>query len=156
MAASSMPTAARLVAAAALGCGAAVMVLLLIAYYPDERFDREQSDLLKVFFAVGALVGWFSLGKRAASEEGTGIFLGLRAGITVAVSLLFILAIYHVVGDILDSRLAGARPMEAIWAVFEKAFEYSIFMLHAKFLGIAAFVSVTIGVLVKNTHRRWR
>ena len=156
MAGTSMPTAARLVAAIALGCGSALMVFFLIQFYPDERFDREQSPLLRTFFAVGALVGWFSLGKRAATDEGTGVFLGLRAGITVTVALVFLLSIHHVIQRILDNKLAGARPMEAIWAVFSQAFEYGVFLLHPKFLGIGAFVAVTIGVLVKNTHRRWR
>ena len=156
MAGTAMPTAARLVAALALGCGSALMAFLLVRFYPEEPWENDLMDMLKVFFVIGALIGWFSLGKRAAYEEGKGVFLGLRAGITVAVAILFVLAIYHVVGEILDNRLAGARPMEAIWAVFVQVAEYAVFMLHGKFLAIAAFASVTIGVLVKNTQRNWR
>lgn len=153
--ATTLPTAARLVAAIALGLVSGAMVYLLIHFYPDENFQRDRGNLQLVFGGVGALVGWYSLGKRIATDGGTGIFLGLRAAVTVIVWLLFILAINHVIGQIVRDRFAGAEPMEAIWLMMQKAAEYSLYLLNLKFIGIIAFAGITVGVLTRNTHHKW-
>lgn len=151
-----MPTAARVVAGIALGFASVIMVFVLISFYPDERWDREQTDLVRLFFAVGALVGWYSLGKRVAVEEGSGIYLGLRAAITVTVWLLFLLSVNFVISRIIDNKLRGADPMQAIFEMFEKAAEYAYFLLDLRLIAIIAFAGITVGVLTKNTQKRWK
>lgn len=150
-----MPTAAKLVAAVALAFVTAMMVPILISYYPDERFDRDARELMQTFAIIGGLVGWFSLGKRVKTEGGKGIMLGLRAALVTTIWIVFVLAVNNVVGSILDRDLAGAEPMEAIFQMFAKAAEYGTFLLNPKLVGIIAFAGVTVGVLTANTQRKW-
>ena len=104
-----MPTAARLVAAIALGLLSGAMAVVLIAYYPDEPFARNPMRLIQPFAVIGALVGWFSQGKRAEYADGWGIALGLRAAITTTVAVLTVLSIWAVILRIVDDKLQKAN-----------------------------------------------
>ncbi|MEM8789584.1 MAG: TrgA family protein [Pseudomonadota bacterium] len=151
-----MPTAARLVAAIVLGALTAVMVFVLIAYYPEEPWERSQTRLVQTFAVVGALVGWFSLGKRAGQESGVGISLGIRAALTTTAWLLFVLSVNHVINRIIDSQLAGARPMQAIWEVVEKAVEYFGFLLHGQIIAIGLGLGIIAGIITARAQKAWR
>lgn len=150
-----MPTAARLVAAIALGLLSGAMALVLIAYYPDEPFARNPMRLIQPFAVIGALVGWFSLGKRAEYEEGWGIALGIRAAITTTVAVLTVLSIWAVILRIVDDKLQGARPMQAVLEAFGKAGEFGAYLLNVEVIGIGLFMGICAGVLTRNTARTW-
>lgn len=151
-----MPTAARLVAGLALGAVSVAMVFVLMAFYPDERFDRALIGLVSVFGLVGFMVGWKSLGRQIAVEGGTGIGLGIRATITVALWVVLLLAIWYVVGEIMDGRLRGEKPMKAVFLGVDKATEYLLYLLNWKILAIGFFMGICVGVLTRNTHYKWR
>ncbi len=154
--ADNMPTAARLVAALALGIVSAAFVYVLIAFYPEERFERDQIGLHIVFGGVGALVGWLSLGKRIKSDGGTGIFLGLRAALVVIIWIIFVLSVNFVIQEIIKDKFTGAEPMAAIFQMFAKGAEYFTFLLNGRLVAMIAFAGVTVGVLTRNTHHKWR
>ncbi|MSU90523.1 TrgA family protein [Rhodobacteraceae bacterium 2CG4] len=151
-----MPTAARMVAALALCAVSLLMVLVLNRFYPEEEFWRDWPEMFYLFGAVGFLVGWKSTGRRIAEEGGTGIGLGLRAAVTVAAWILFILSANHLWQQIGKARLRGEDPKQAVYLMAEKFMEYGTFMLNLKLVLIAAFMGITVGVLVRNTHHRWR
>ncbi|MHA3977435.1 TrgA family protein [Halovulum sp. GXIMD14794] len=151
-----MPTAARMVAAIALCIVSLIMVVVLDRFYPDEEFWRDWPEMFYLFGVVGFLVGWRSTGRRIAEEGGTGIGLGLRAGIMISLWIIVLLSLWFVWGQILKERLRGEDPKQAIYMFGEKAMEYATFLANPKLVLIAAFMAVTAGVLVRNTHHRWR
>jgi len=151
-----MPTAARLVAAISLGLVSAGMALVFIGYYPEEPWARNPTRLLQTFGVIGVLVGWYSLGKRVALEESTGIGLGIRATLTTAAWILLVVSIWKVILRIVDDKFQGARPMEAVLAVFGWGSEYLVFALNLQIIGIAFFLGICVGILTRNTHHRWR
>lgn len=156
MAALTMPTAARLVAAISLGLVTAGMALVFIAYYPEEPWARNPTRLLQTFGVIGALVGWYSLGRRVALEETTGIGLGIRAALTTAFWILAFVSIWKVIQQIIDEKFQGARPMEAVLDIFRWAGEYVVFALNIQIVGIALFLGICVGVLTRNAHHKWR
>jgi len=151
-----MPTAARMVAAFALCAASLLMVLFINGYYPEEEFWRDWPEMFYLFGAVGFLVGWKSTGRRVAEEGGTGIGLGLRAAITVALWVIFLLSVNNLWSQISKAKLKGEDPKQAVYTMAEAALEYSTYMANPKLILIAAFMGVTVGVLVRNTHHRWR
>lgn len=151
-----MWTAARLVAGLALAAASAAYVFVLLAFYPDEKWELDLYWLLGVFGIVGFLVGWKSLGRRVAEEGGTGIGLGVRATITVAMWVVLVLAINYVGKRIGKGDLVGEKPMKAVFIGVDKATEYLTWLLDWKLLAIAFFLGITVGVLTRNTHHKWR
>lgn len=151
-----MPTAARLVAAIALGAVSAGMALVFVGYYPEEPWARNPTRLLQTFGVIGALVGWYSLGKRVAAEESTGIGLGIRATLTTAFWVLTVVSIWKVITRIIDDKLRGAEPMAAVLEVFQRAAEYFAFAVNWQIIAIAMFGGICVGVLTRNVHHTWR
>jgi|GEM_PF-2002279 len=150
-----MPTAARLVSAAMMAAVSIAMAIIFVGVYPDEPWDNDLVDMMWTFGICGGLVGWYSLGKRVETDKGRGIILGFRAAITVAVVILFVLALNHMYGEIAAERLKGARPMEAVFVMFDKLAEYAGFILNARILGFGFFLYICTGVIARNTYFRW-
>ena len=113
----NMPTAARAVAAIALGAVSAAMVFVLMIHYPEARMRKSR------------------------------VLMGC---------IIICLSINNLLKQILRDRLRGADPVEAVYTFANTALEYSAYLLNGKLLLTAAFLSVTVGVLTRNTARRWR
>lgn len=151
-----MPTAARLVSAVAMAIVTAAMAILFVGVYPEEPWDTKLNAMIWTFGICGALVGWFSLGKRAEQESaGSGIVLGFRAAITVSVLIIFVLSTNFMFAEILAERLRGARPMEAIFVMFDQAGVYTSFIINPVILGVGLVVYVIVGVLARKTYFTW-
>ncbi len=151
-----MPTAARLVAAITVSFALLAMVYVVIAYLPEERLERYETRFLWVFGIYGAIHGWWGLGVRANKEKGSGIFLGIRSAITVTIAILFMCAIAKVVDDILDAKLAGARPMQAIIDMFQAFGEFAfVLMTQPMLFVIFGATGILCGVLTRNAAKRW-
>jgi hypothetical protein len=148
-----MPTAARLVAALALGLACPLMYFVFNAQYPDLRLDLLRNLLMGMLGAVGFLVGWFSLGRRVTGKLGSGFVLGMRAAVTITVWALFLCALYYVLDRI--AIHAYREPMEAILALFDKMTEYALYLLNWRIAGLALLIGVTCGTLSENAARRW-
>ncbi|WP_112323394.1 TrgA family protein [Oceanibium sediminis] len=151
----NMPTAARLVAALALGGACVIMAFAFVYTYPDERWENDLVSMIWSFGICGLIIGWKSLGRRMMIEGGTGIVLGLRAGITVSILILAIVAMYHTWGEILAGRMIGGGAMDAVFETFTKAADYAAFLFHPRILGLAAFLSICAGVMTRNAYFRW-
>lgn len=151
----SMPTAARMIAALCLGFGAMAMVPVLFHYYPDEPWNDDRTGMFRLFGAMGLLVGWYSLGKKVETEEGTGIFLGLRAAIEVAFWTILIMAINGLWGEIIADRLVGAEPAEAFFDLTTRIGNYLVFGMHPRVLLIWAGIGITVGLLTKAVSKVW-
>lgn len=147
-------TASRLVAAALLMIAGAVMVPILISFYPDEKLDTDQRELTYLFVAVGWYVGWFGLGRKVNTGVGSGVGLGLRAVITMVVWILALLAIWYGIEQM--KRHAYWEPLEAVLDMFDKLTEFVQYLLNWKLLGIIAGIGVVVGSMVEGAGKRWR
>lgn len=156
MANRSMPTAARLVAAISLAIASAAMVIVLAMYYPDAKLDRYMPNIFFVFGGLGALVGWYSLGKRVEAEQGIGIGLGIRAALTTMAWIILALGISFVIMEILDNKFRGLDPMDAIGALVKQWVILSAYLFHAKVFGIAIGMGIISGLLTRNAYEKWR
>lgn len=151
-----MPTASRLVAAICVSFSLLAMVYVIINYFPEERYERFETRLLWTFGLFGVFHGWWGLGPKALKEEGSGFLLGLRSAISCTVSLVFICAIADVIDQIIDSRLAGARPMQAIVNMFQSAMEiFGLLLTQPKVIFIFAVMGIVCGVLTRRAAKRW-
>jgi len=151
-----MPTAARLVAAISLAIASAAMVIVLAMYYPDAKLDRYMPRIFIVFGGLGALVGWYSLGRRVEFEEGIGIALGIRAALTTMAWVILALGISYVIMEILDDKFRGLEPMAAIRALVEQCMFFAAYLFHTKVFGIAIGMGIIAGLLTRGAHRKWR
>ena len=58
--------------------------------------------------------------------------------------------------QIIDSKLVGARPMQAIVNLFDRAMEIlGILITQPRVFIIFAVVGIVCGVLARNAARRW-
>ncbi len=151
-----MPTAARLVAAISLAIASAAMVIVLAIYYPDAKLDRYMPNIFFVFGGLGALVGWYSLGRRVEFEEGIGIGLGIRAALTTMAWIILALGIAFIMMEIVDERYRGREPMAAIRGLIAQCMLLAGYLFHAKVFGIAIGMGIVAGLLTRNAHRMWR
>ncbi len=152
---SSMPTGARLMAAICGLFACIAMVYVLMAYLPEERLDRNENQLVWLFGIVGVLYGWYVLGKKASEEQGFGIFLGIRAAIGVTIWILFLLSLWHVIESIIDRDLVGARPIEAIWQLLERAMELGFLIMNPTLIGIFLGTGIVCGVMARRAAKIW-
>lgn len=151
-----MPTAARLVAAISLAIASAAMVIVLAMYYPDARLERHMPRIFIVFGGLGALVGWYSLGKRVEVEEGIGVGLGIRAAMTTMAWIILALGIAFVVSEILDNKFRGLEPLAAIRALVEQCMILVGYLFHWNVFGIAIGMGIVAGLVTRNAHEKWR
>lgn len=148
-----MPTGARLVAALSLAAGCALMYFVLLVLYPDLRFERYRTELLGLLGGVGFLVGWLSLGVRAAMEDSSPLSLGLRATITCAIWIVILLSLRYIVDNMIDHGYN--TPMQAIKDMFKKGFEYVLLLGNWKLIAFASVAGIIAGALTDSAAKSW-
>lgn len=151
---STMPTAARLVAAVCLGAGAFIFVPVLIGIYPEEPFHYHESGLTKLFLAIAVFVGWYGLGRKVNTGRGSGIGLGFRASLTMFAWALSILSIWYGIGKM--RKHAYYEPVPAVLDMFEQLSEYAFFMLNGTLIGLLLGIGIVSGVLADSAAKRWK
>lgn len=146
-----MPTAARLVAALCLAVVAFVLSGQIIPLLPESTY---LGNFVPINVVLGALCGWFVMGKRA----GRGITAGINNGLTgVFVLILWGLAVwasYEMFDLAMKNRYDNA--FEAVIAIFQIAAEYGAIMFVSQ-IGITFVVGAVIsGLLTEFASRKWR
>ena len=150
MSAKSMPTAAKLSAAAVFAIVALIAAQLYIPLLPEGssiKYFREVSTV------VGLLSGWFVMGRVAGMRYSDTMVLGLRASVII---LLWVLLIFGSVTMIRKSmRMMYDGPMEAVQGVFSEMLVYGA-LLAAPATPIALVVGGILGgVIAEWVSRRW-
>ncbi len=148
-----MPTAARLVAALSLAAGCVLMYFVLLVQYPDLRFERHQNELMGLLAGVGFLVGWLSLGVRAAMDDTSPMSLGIRATITCAIWIVILLSVRYIVDNMF--RHGYDTPMQAIKDMFGVGFEYVLLMGNWKLIAFACVAGIVAGALTDSAAKTW-
>lgn len=146
-----MPNAASLFAGLSLAVIAFIVSGQIIPLFPE---GKDFGYFTVVNMAIGALVGWFLMGRRA----GQGITPGVTNGITgVAVMVfwaLFVQGCYEMVRLAMRNRYDG--PFEAILAIFEIGYEYGVIIAQPNILWTLVIGAVCSGLLAEYISRIWR
>lgn len=149
-----MPDAARLTAAACLAIVAFFLSGLVMEVYRDLKGDVNFGWFIWVNVAIGILVGWISMGKRAGRGVSAAITNGITGVFLLVLWGLFVQACNEMTRLAMKNRYDG--PFEAIAAVFQIGAEWGLLLLTGPILGtmvVGAFVS---GILTEYAWRTWR
>ena len=146
-----MPDAARLVAAISLAIIAFIVSGQIMPLMP-EGMDFGYFTWVNV--AIGVVVGWIVMGKRA----GRGITPAINNGLTGVVALvfwgLFVQGCYEMFDLAMHNRYDG--PFEAVGAIFKIGLEYGIVMLEANIIITLLVGGVLAGLATEFAWRNWR
>ncbi len=146
-----MPTAAKLVSAIYMALASVAVIMIVVGIYPS--LEREENRMALTAAVVGMLVGWRSLGARIAFEKRSAMNLGIRAGFSAFVWVLFVFA--------LDAMIAGMfrhlyyEPIDAVLQIPAKMLSYSRAAMDIKIVGAMVVLSALGGVIAKRTGERW-
>ena len=146
-----MPNAARLVAAVGLAVLAFFASGLIMPLMPE---STDFGYFTVVNMVLGALCGWFVMGKRA----GRGTTSAINNGFTGMVSLvfwgLFVQGANEMVRLAMRNRYDNA--FEAVVAIFEIMAEFATIMLNLPLILTLVFGGVIVGLLTEHASRKWR
>lgn len=145
-----MPTAARLVTATGLAALAWIASDLVRALMPP---DTAFGWFNWVNAALGAVCGWWVMGRRM----GRGYAEALSAGLTGLAALvfwaLFLHSLNEMLGRALDNRYGG--PMEGLVAIFELGYEYALLIADGPVIGTLVGGAVLTGLIGERVARTW-
>jgi hypothetical protein len=146
-----MPNAARLVAAVSLALIAFILSGQIMPLMPE---GTGFGYFTWINVALGLLVGWIVMGKRA----GRGTTPGINNGLTGVVALifwgLFFQGCYEMFRQATRNRFDS--PFEAVLAIFEIAAEYGMMLLVPQIIATVLIGGVLAGLATEFAWRRWR
>lgn len=146
-----MPNAARLVAAVSLALIAFILSGQIMPLMPE---GTGFGYFTWINVALGLLVGWIVMGKRA----GRGTTPGINNGLTGVVALifwgLFFQGCYEMFRQATRNRFDS--PFEAVLAIFEIAAEYGMMLLVPQIIATVLIGGVLAGLVTEFAWRRWR
>lgn len=146
-----MPTAAKLIAAIAYAAVAYFASDAVIAQLPE---GIDVGNFTYVNTVIGALVGWFVMGRLAGEGYGVAVTMGLR---TTAVFVFYAL-LTHAILEMLDRamRMRYSDTMEALQGMMEIMGEYGLTVATAPPVVAILLVGGTIAAFfVEWTAQRW-
>lgn len=148
-----MPTGSRMVAAISLAIGCVCMYFVLLVQFPEANLDYHQTALIALMAGVGFIVGWRNLGVQAMEDDVSPLALGLRATITCVAWVVILLAIRHVVDNMISHRYQ--TPMHAIKDFFGVGLEYVLLMGNLPFIAFACIAGIVAGALTSSAAKTW-
>lgn len=146
-----MPTAARLTAAACLALLAFIVSGQIIDIYPE---GKDFGWFTPVNMAIGAVVGWIVMGKRAGRGFVWGINNGFTGVLAVLFWALFIQGGYEMTRLAMRHRFDG--PMEAIIGIFDLGLGYAQVILTPLTIGTMVVGALVSGLATEYAKRRWK
>lgn len=146
-----MPTAAKTLAA---------LCLAVLGYIVSEMIKTEMPEstgfgrFSMINAALGFLVGWLVVGKRAGRGMVDGVANGLTGVVVLVFWGLFLQAAYEMFSRSMQRRFDG--PVEAFAAVFEIGIEYAA-VLGTPAILVALFIGALVtGYVTEYAARHWR
>lgn len=145
------PNASQLVASTSLAIIAFIVSGQIMPLMPE---GMDFGYFTYVNMALGIVVGWVVMGKRA----GRGITPAINNGLTgVAVLVfwgLFVQGCYEMVRRAMANRYDG--PFEAVAAIFELALDYAMDIFVPNILLTLLIGGVLAGLATEYAQRKWR
>lgn len=146
-----MPSAARAAAAIALAILGAYVSTLIIPLLPE---GTDPGYFIYVNLALGAIVGWKSVGTRVGRGWTAAVNAGLTGGVLLVLWGLFVQGTNEMVARALKNRYDG--PMEAIAAIFEIGIDFSLIMATPTIIATLVAGSIITGLLSEIAGRMYR
>lgn len=146
-----MPTAARLVAALCLALLAFVVSGQVKALYPPETYFG-YFTLYNV--ALGLIVGWVTMGKRA----GRGVTPAINNGLTGVAVLTFWCVFVQGCAEMVDLAMRNryGGPFEATVDALRLALDYALVLVEPNILVTMAVGAVLAGLATEAAKKMWR
>lgn len=146
-----MLTAARLVAAL---CFALLGFVVSEQIKPLMPGDTQFGYFSQVNAAIGFIVGWLVVGRRAGRGGNAAIGNGLTGAAALTFWGLFIQAGREALRLTLDGRYR--EPVEAVVSIFQIGIEYFVIMATPTVLGTLAIGGIIGALIAEKTSRHWR
>lgn len=145
-----MPTAARLIAAIALGLLAIVISVQVVPLMPE---GTDFGYFFHINVALGLLTGWIFMGRRVGYGVVPAINNGLTGAAVMVLWALFIQGAWEMFDRAMRNRYGG--PFEALLAIFTLSLEYFFVIAVPSVLLPLVIGGCFAGLLAENVHRRW-
>ena len=146
-----MPTAARLFSAVALAILAFIVSGQVMPLMPE---GTDFGMFTYVNMAVGAVMGWVVVGKRA----GRGLIPGITNGMTGTLAMMFwclcIYGAYEMFSRAMDRRYDD--PFESVMAIFELGFDYASMIFVQNIIVTLLIGGVLAGLAAEYAAKRFR
>lgn len=146
----TMPTTAKLVAAAGLGLVGWVASDMIRPLMPA---DTSFGWFNYVNLVLGLLCGWVVTGKRVGFGWTEGVSAGLTGMGALVAWGLFAQSFYEMLMRSLDRRYDG--PVEGLTAMFELAVEFGSVLLNGPLIIFLCLGGLLTGLLAEWVTRRW-
>jgi len=146
-----LPTAAKLVASIMLAISGIIVVIVVVNVYPDSA--RRSVGMTTAAVFMGLFVGWRGLGRQITEEEGSGVMLGLKAGISMFIWVLFLYALEDMIAGIKDNLYY--QPMTALLVIPAGMIKYGQMALNVPIIGTMVVLSAIVGKMTKTADARW-
>ena len=146
-----MPSAAKLFAALCL------MVLAFIVSGQIMPLFEEGKDFgyfTVINMAIGAVVGWSVMGRRAGKGFTPAINNGLTGVVVMVFWCLFVQGCNEMFRLAMRNWYDG--PFEAVLAIFEIGFEFAQMMVVPNILTTLLIGSIATGLITEHASRKWR
>ncbi|SHH31652.1 TrgA family protein [Marivita hallyeonensis] len=146
-----MPTAAKAIAA---------LCLAALAYLSSELVKTLMPEITNWGYfsifnaAVGALVGWIVVGKRA----GRGTKDAVANGLTGVAAMLFWVLFIHATNEMVDLSMKRRfdGPVEAFAAIFEIGIEYGTILVNPMMITTFLLGAFLTGYFSEYAARHWK
>lgn len=149
-----MPDAAKLVAAICLAGVAFLLSGLFMPVFEEAVGETNFGWFVYVSVALGVLVGWISMGKRAGRGVSAAVTNGVTGVFLLILWALFVQASNEMTRLAMKNRYDG--PMEAIAAVFQIMAEWGLMLVNMPILLTAVAGAFVSGILTEYAWRTWR
>jgi hypothetical protein len=146
----TLPTAARLVAAIALGVlgwfGSDLVRPLMPPHTAFGWFNYVNAVL-------GVLCGWFVIGSRAGRGYAEALANGLTGVLALIIWGFFAQSFNLMLKQSLEKKFDG--PVEAIVGIFRNAMDYGQYLIDPMLIGALLVGGMICGLLAEMASRRW-
>ena len=145
-----MPTSARIVAA---------ILFAIIAYLVSQQIkplmppETNFGWFVEVNSAMGFLIGWIFVGKRAGDTYAGALGYGLTGAVLLIVWGLFIHSFWEMIERSLRKQYKG--PMEAVVSVFDLMFQNAFLLINPGVIGTLLGASMLSALVIEWMGRRF-
>lgn len=147
-----MPTAARLIAAIFMAIAGVIVIIVVVNEFPDAEYD--QFPMAVTAAIVGLFVGWRGLGSKIGVEDVKATAIGLRAGITMFIWVLFFFGLWRMIEGIMKQEFY--QPLSAVLALFGRmVYLGKIAGTNLPVLITMIVLSWLAGIVAKNAWLKW-
>ena len=146
-----MPNAARLIAALCLAVVAFIVSGQVMPLMP-EGTDFGYFTVVNV--ALGIVVGWVAMGKRAGRGTAAAVTNGLTGIALLVFWALFIQGCYEMFRRAMRNRYDG--PFDALMAIFEIGIGYGAVLLVSYIIGTLLGGGIVAGLATEYASKKWR